>query len=72
MSHVTFLSDAHLGAHAPGVEAAKERDLIELLDSLPSGSTLYLLGDVFDFWFDYDSPPRRHGPVLRALQRARV
>lgn len=71
MSLVTFLSDVHLGAHAPGVEAAKERDLIELLDRLPSGSTLYLLGDVFDFWFDYDAPPRRHGPVLRALHRAR-
>ncbi|HEY7472340.1 MAG TPA: UDP-2,3-diacylglucosamine diphosphatase [Gemmatimonadota bacterium] len=72
MSIVTFLSDVHLGAHAPGIEAAKERDLIALLDGLEPGSKLYLLGDVFDFWFDYDEPPRRHGPVLRALQRARA
>jgi UDP-2,3-diacylglucosamine hydrolase len=71
MSIVTFLSDIHLGAHAPSVEAAKERDLIALVDRLESGSTLYLLGDVFDFWFDYARPPRKHGPVLRALQRAR-
>jgi len=71
MSTVTFLSDVHLGAHPAAVEAAKELDLIELLDELPAGSTLYLLGDVFDFWFDYDEPPRRHGPVLRALRRAR-
>ena len=71
MSIVTFLSDVHLGAHAPPVEAAKERDLIALLDRLEAGSTLYLLGDVFDFWFDYAEPPRKHGPVLRALQRAR-
>jgi UDP-2,3-diacylglucosamine hydrolase len=72
MSTVTFLSDVHLGAHAPAVEAAKERDLIAFLDRLEPGSMLYLLGDVFDFWFDYDEPPRRHGPVLRALQRARA
>lgn len=71
MSTVTFLSDVHLGAHAPAVEAAKERDLIAFLDRLEPGSMLYLLGDVFDFWFDYTEPPRRHGPVLRALQRAR-
>ncbi len=72
MSIVTFLSDVHLGAHSPAVEAAKERDLIALLDGLDAGSTLYLLGDVFDFWFDYAKPPRKHGPVLRALQRARA
>jgi UDP-2,3-diacylglucosamine hydrolase len=72
MSTVTFLSDVHLGAHAPAVEAAKERDLIAFLDRLEPGSMLYLLGDVFDFWFDYAEPPRRHGPVLRALQRARA
>lgn len=72
MSIVTFLSDVHLGAHSPPVEAAKERDLVALLDRLEPGSTLYLLGDVFDFWFDYAEPPRRHGPVLRALQRARA
>ena len=71
MPIVTFLSDVHLGAHPPAVEAAKERDLIALLDHLDAGSMLYLLGDVFDFWFDYAEPPRKHGPVLRALQRAR-
>lgn len=71
MSTVTFLSDIHLGAHPTAVEAAKELDLTALLDGLAADSTLYLLGDVFDFWFDYDEPPRRHGPVLRALQRAR-
>lgn len=71
MATVTFLSDVHLGAHPAPVEAAKELDLIRFLDGLPAGSTLYLLGDVFDFWFDYREPPRRHGPVLRALGRAR-
>ena len=71
MSIVTFLSDVHLGAHAPAVEAAKERDLVTFLDRLEPGSSLYLLGDLFDFWFDYAEPPRLHGPVLRALQRAR-
>ncbi|HUP18975.1 MAG TPA: UDP-2,3-diacylglucosamine diphosphatase [Gemmatimonadota bacterium] len=68
---VYFLSDAHLGAEPPAVEAVKERDLIEWLDGLEPDATLYLLGDVFDFWFDFGGdPPDSHLPVLGALQRA--
>ena len=73
MSTITFLSDAHLGGGAPAREAAKERDLIAFFDSLPAGDTLYLLGDLFDFWFDFGAPPpAEYAPVLRALQRATI
>ncbi|HUP01670.1 MAG TPA: UDP-2,3-diacylglucosamine diphosphatase [Gemmatimonadota bacterium] len=71
MPAVTFVSDAHLGGGSPAVEAAKERDLVAFLDALPSGDALYLLGDLFDFWFDFGAPPPpAYGPVLRALERA--
>lgn len=69
-SAVYFLSDAHLGAGPPAVEAAKERDLVAFLDGLEPGERLYLLGDVFDFWFDFGGdPPAAYLPVLRALER---
>lgn len=69
-SPVYFLSDAHLGAERPAVEAAKERDLVEFLERLEAGDRLYLLGDVFDFWFDFGGePPAAYLPVLRALGR---
>lgn len=70
-SSIWFLSDVHLGAGPPAVEAAKERDLVDFLDGIPGGDRLYLLGDLFDFWFDFGGPPPlRYAPALRALQRA--
>ncbi|MBA3555668.1 MAG: UDP-2,3-diacylglucosamine diphosphatase [Gemmatimonadales bacterium] len=66
-----FLSDVHLGGGPPAVEAAKERDLVAFLDRTAAGDRLFLLGDIFDFWFDFDSlPPVRYGAVLRALAGA--
>ena len=70
-SAVYFLSDAHLGAEAPAREAAKERSLTAFLDARTPGETVYLLGDLFDFWFDDGRPPEgRHETVLGALERA--
>lgn len=67
---VYFLSDVHLGAQRPAIEAAKERALVDFLDSIESGAGLYLLGDVFDFWFDFGGPPpARYLPTLRSLGR---
>lgn len=71
MSTIYFLSDAHLGAGPPDVEGPKETDLVAFLDHISAGDSLYLLGDIFDFWFDFgDSPPDRYGSVLDALRRA--
>ncbi|MDX1624277.1 MAG: UDP-2,3-diacylglucosamine diphosphatase [Gemmatimonadota bacterium] len=67
---VYFASDVHLGAGAPPREAAKERAFVAFLDGLAPGDTLYLLGDVFDFWFDFDAPPpAAYRATLRALRR---
>ncbi|MDX1660734.1 MAG: UDP-2,3-diacylglucosamine diphosphatase [Gemmatimonadota bacterium] len=68
-STVYFLSDVHVGAGDPATEAAKERDLVDFLRLPGNGDRLYLLGDVFDFWYDFDAPPPdRYTAVLRALR----
>ncbi len=70
-SSVYFLSDAHLGGESPPREAAKERALVAFVGARVPGETLYVLGDLFDFWFDDGRPPDgRHGAVLRALASA--
>lgn len=71
MHAVNFLSDVHLGAGPPELDRAKERDLVAFLAGLEPGESLYLLGDVFDFWFDFRGPPpARYKPLLGALGRA--
>lgn len=72
-----FLSDAHLGAESREREAAREERLHTFLTSLAGrASQLYIVGDLFDFWFEYRTAiPRRHFAtlaVLRALRDAGV
>jgi UDP-2,3-diacylglucosamine hydrolase len=64
-----FLADAHLGTESPERENAKRSDLLAFLEHLNRRcSTLFLVGDLFDFWFEYPGrAPERHGEVLRAL-----
>lgn len=66
---VYFVGDAHLGIEATAIEEAKERDLLEFLAHLAGrASLLYLVGDVFDFWFEYRRVrPTAHSAVLGAL-----
>ena len=68
---VVFLSDAHLGAAPRAAEAPREQRLHEWLAALPArAGELVIVGDLFDFWFEYRSAiPRRHFPTLAALQR---
>lgn len=53
--HIYFASDFHLGVDTPQ-ESSKEREqkIIRWLDFIqPTCKALYLLGDVFDYWFEY-------------------
>ncbi len=68
-----FMSDAHLGAR-PAVEEAPQRSRVhDFLASLPGrAETLYIVGDLFDFWFEYRTAiPRDLFPTLAALDRLR-
>ena len=49
-----FISDLHLGLQSPDKEKEKENLLVELLKVVQSDAKeLYILGDLFDYWFEY-------------------
>lgn len=54
MKSVYFLSDAHLGSRAIEHGRTQERRLVNFLDSIKEkASAIYLLGDMFDFWYEF-------------------
>ena len=51
---IYFASDLHLGAPDPQKSLIREKHFVRWLDEIePNVAELYLLGDVFDFWFEY-------------------
>jgi UDP-2,3-diacylglucosamine hydrolase len=69
-----FLSDAHLGADSREREAAREQRLHDFLTSLSGrAASLFIVGDLFDFWFEYHTAiPRRHFGTLAVLRQLRA
>jgi UDP-2,3-diacylglucosamine hydrolase len=69
---VYFISDAHLGSSADPTD--DEPRLARLLPFLRrvgerGAERLYILGDLFDFWFEYTHVmPRRHATILTAVR----
>jgi len=64
-----FVSDAHLGLSYAGWEG-REEALISFLRAIaPGAESLFIVGDLFDFWVEYRSTIRRdYFPVLHALR----
>ena len=51
---IYFASDQHFGAPTPEKSKAREAKFISWLDTIKKDAdTLFLLGDLFDFWFEY-------------------
>jgi len=51
---VYFLSDAHLGSRFHGDSRETERRLCRWLESTRhDAQAIYLLGDIFDYWYEY-------------------
>jgi UDP-2,3-diacylglucosamine hydrolase len=51
---IFFASDFHLGVPNHEASVARERKIIAWLDSIKNEAhAIYLLGDIFDFWFEY-------------------
>ena len=49
-----FLADLHLGANYIADHRTHERRVVDFLDSIKhSARTLFLMGDVIDYWFEY-------------------
>lgn len=54
MQHIYFISDIHLDAYSPQVEKQKAERLVAFLDALRGAAEiLYIVGDLYDFWFEY-------------------
>ncbi len=70
---VVFFSDVHLGAESKDREVEREARLHAFLNSLAGRfSRLVIVGDLFDFWFEYRTAiPRRLFPTLEILSRLR-
>ena len=51
---IYFISDFHLGVPDYGSSLQRERKIVRWLEMIRKDATeLFLLGDVFDFWFEY-------------------
>ena len=63
-----FVSDVHLGLQV-GDPADRERRFADFLRSLPEDTeAVYLLGDIWDFWYEYKHVvPKGYVRVLSAL-----
>ncbi len=68
MAHY-FFSDVHLGYGDAATDRAREDRLLRFLRTIaPSADTLVIVGDLFDFWFDYRTViPRGHVRTIAAL-----
>lgn len=66
---IYFISDAHLGEDISKVEKFKEERLIAFLRHIAQDAAfLYVVGDLFDFWFEYkQAVPARYHRVLHQL-----
>lgn len=66
-----FLSDFHLGSPNKEASLVREKLIIQFLEEIaPSAQAIYLMGDVFDFWFEYRSVvPRNFTRLLGTLAK---
>ena len=74
VSTVYFASDLHLGVDARLPSGERERLFVRWLEEVvrPDADALYLLGDVFEFWFEYVSVvPRGYVRLLGKLAELR-
>ena len=62
MKNIYFASDMHLGAPYIADHRQHEARVVAWLDSIKDkAQALYLLGDIFDYWFEYRTVvPRGH------------
>ncbi len=67
---VYFISDVHLGYGDRSASRQREQLLIALLEAIaPTAEQLFIVGDLFDYWFEYRTAiPREFFRTLAALE----
>lgn len=64
-----FLSDAHLGSRLKGRDEREDK-LVRFCARISGAEALFLVGDIFDFWFEYrHAVPSAHFNALHALRK---
>lgn len=54
MRKTYFFSDAHLGIGTKEEDRSKERSIVRFLEGVAlDGEQLFIVGDLFDYWFEY-------------------
>ena len=68
---VFFVSDTHFKYHSTGEKEREKRNLfLRFLETCTGASRVYLLGDIFDFWFEYRSAvPSFYYDILHGLYK---
>ena len=52
--YIYFASDFHLGAISKENSREREKKIVRWLNTIQKDAhTIYLMGDIFDFWFEY-------------------
>ena len=66
---IYFVSDAHLGFPNHAASLEREKKLVSFLRETAADATeIYLLGDIFDFWFEYSQVvPRNFTRLLGTI-----
>lgn len=55
-SNIYLVSDLHLGAPNQAASLVREKHFVKWLNDISGkAKALYLMGDIFDFWFEYGS-----------------
>lgn len=69
MSKTYFASDFHLGTPDYQSSLQREKKIVSWLDCIKEDAqTLFLVGDVFDFWYEYrHAIPKYHTRILAKL-----
>jgi UDP-2,3-diacylglucosamine hydrolase len=69
MKKVYFASDFHLGIDARLSSREREQQLVRWLDQIrEDAAAIYLVGDIFEFWFEYKTVvPKGHVRLLGKL-----
>ena len=69
MKKIFFFSDVHLGLHDTAREKEKEQRLLSFLSHVEKNAEqLFIMGDLFDYWFEYKNViPRGYHHVISKL-----
>jgi UDP-2,3-diacylglucosamine hydrolase len=70
---IYFASDFHLGMDAHDTSSEREKKIVRWLDHIAKDAeAIYLVGDIFDYWFEYKSViPKGYTRLLGKLAELR-